>query len=132
MTQDPFQSLFPRQTLEQLLPLSRSDDFFEALFGDAAEGAYDIRLAYRSYDPDSRTLNFELQLHQRPGKCLACNLTHGLPEVFSRHPLINLNGIVKEISVILQDKGNCSKWILGNTNQVSSDLHTIPLLVSLD
>jgi hypothetical protein len=132
MTQDSFQSLFSRQTLEQLLPISRSDDFFEALYGDAAEGAYDIQLAYRFYDPESRTLHFELQLHQRPGKCLACNLTYGLPEVFSRHPLINLNGIVKEISAILQDKGNCSKWSLGSTDQVSGDLHTIPFLVSLD
>ena len=104
---------------------------FEALFGDAAEGAFDIRLAFKSFDEQARTLIFELQLHQRPGKCLACNLTYGLPEVFSRHPMINLNGLTKEIDTLMGDLGNCTGWRLGTTDQVSSQMHSIPLLVSL-
>ena len=132
MSQDPFAPIFTAEVLERLFPKNRSNDFFEALFGDAAEGAFDIRLTYKGYEERGRTLIFELQLHQRPGKCLACNLTYGLPEVFSRHPLINLNGLSKEIDSLLGDRGSCSGWRLGTTDQVSKKMHSIPLLVSLD
>lgn len=131
MSEDPFTAIFTAEVLERLFPESRSNDFFEALFGDAAEGAFDIRLAFKSFDEQARTLIFELQLHQRPGKCLACNLTYGLPEVFSRHPMINLNGLTKEIDTLMGDLGNCTGWRLGTTDQVSSQMHSIPLLVSL-
>lgn len=132
MSQDPFAAIFTAEVLEQLFPESRADDFFDALFGDAAEGAYDIRLAYKGYDAPASTLVFALQLHQRPGKCLACNLTHGLPEVFSRHPLINLNGLTREIDHLLGELGSCPTWRLGTTEQISSELHSIPFLVTLD
>jgi len=131
MSQDPFAALFTTEVLEQLFPESRANDFFEALFGDASEGAYDIRLAYRGYNEPPKTLAFALQLHQRPGKCLACNLTYGLPEVFSRHPLINLNGLTKEIDNLLGNLGSCTAWRLGTTEQVSSEMHSIPFLISL-
>ncbi|MEJ2689942.1 MAG: pancreas/duodenum homeobox protein 1 [Deltaproteobacteria bacterium] len=131
MSQDPFAALFTAEVLEQLFPEGRANDFFEALFGDAAEGAYDIRLVYRGYDEPARTLAFALQLHQRPGKCLACNLTYGLPEVFSRHPLIDLSGLTKEIDNLLGELGSCAIWRLGTTEQVSSEMHRIPFLISL-
>lgn len=131
MSQDPFAAIFTDEVLEGLFPASRADDFFEALFGDAAEGAYDIRLVYRGCDEPAGTLAFALQLHQRPGKCLACNLTHGLPEVFARHPLINLNGLFMAIDVLLGDQASCSKWRLGTTEQVSREMHSIPYLIEL-
>ena len=132
MSQDPFASLFTGQALGRVFPAGRADEFFEALFGDAKEGAYDIRLSYSGFDVDKKTLCFELQLRQRPGKCLACNLTYGLPEVFSRHPVINLNGVAAAICGMLPDKKSCSGWQLQTTVQHSRDLHAIPLLIQID
>ena len=67
--------------LESVFPPERTEAFFDALFGGAEEGAYDIVLVCRSEGEGKAELAFEL--HQRPGKCLACNLTYGLPQVFA-------------------------------------------------
>ena len=83
--------VFTDDKLQVIFPKDRADAFFDALFGDAEEGSYDIGLGYAGGTADA--LNFELRLTQRPGKCLACNLTYGLPQVFSRHPVINVQGI---------------------------------------
>jgi hypothetical protein len=128
MTNDRFKDIFTEETMARLLPEGRSDDFFEALYGDSEEGAYDIKLAYVTSN-DSK-MEFELQLYQRPGKCLACNLTYGLPEVFSRHPLININGIVKEIEK-LAGGITVSRWKIGHTRERTRELHTVPLILSL-
>ncbi len=100
MLLDNVNDLFTKEVLNDLLPPHRSDEFFEALYGDPDEGAYDISLAFKEYDSAGKMLLFELQLHERPGKCLACNLTYGLPEVFSRHPLINTADIEKIVTKI--------------------------------
>ena len=55
--------LFTKDALENLLPPQLSNDFFEALYGDANEGAYNISLFFISYDPEQKRLSFELQLH---------------------------------------------------------------------
>lgn len=128
MDNERFTKIFNEETLMTLLPETRSDEFFEALYGDAEEGAYDIRLAYVKADETS--LEFELQLKQRPGKCLACNLTYGLPDVFKRHPLINLNGIVKEIETLAGGDVCFSGWKLGRTKEKSRQLHTVPLILT--
>ena len=78
-------TLFTPDTLLRLFPRDRANEFFEALFGDADEGAYDIELGYRGLQGNE--LVMELRLHERPGRCLACNLTQGLPQVFSGLPL---------------------------------------------
>lgn len=70
--------------LDKIFPAGRADEFFDALFGGAEEGAYDIGLVCRSVEPQKAKLAFELR--QRPGKCLACNLTYGLPRFFSGTP----------------------------------------------
>lgn len=129
MTSNTFESLFTRDTLRHLFPKERADDFFDALFGDAGEGAYDIELAYRGTKGDQ--LVMELLLHERPGRCLACNLTQGLPQVFSRHPVININGLVKEIEQLLGAGTTCKDWSLGYTEQKSRSLHCIPLKITL-
>ena len=126
---DNTQALFTPETLQALFPPERADAFFAALFGDAEEGAYDIRLAFKGHAPG--TLTLALELHERPGRCLACNLTYGLPEVFSRHPVINLKGLVAEIDALLGDKGICTGWKLGTTQTVSKKLHVIQLMISL-
>lgn len=129
MTKNPA-DILDQETLLQLFPRSRSDEFFEALFGDASEGAYDICLAFLG-SPGPKAYNFELQLKQRPGKCLVCNLTYGLPEVFSRHPGINLKGLAAEIAQKLGHDPEKVNWKLGITKSISSALHTIPLAITV-
>ena len=123
--------IFTKEILTELLPPQRSDELFEALYGDAEEGAYDISLIFKNYDTDRNRLSFELQLRERPEKCLACNLTYGLPEVFTRHPLINIEGMVGKIVTLLGDNANSCSWELGSTRTPSADLHTIPLTILL-
>ena len=123
--------LFTKDVLEDILPSQLSNDFFEALYGDADEGAYNISLSYKIYDPEQKTLSFELQLHERPEKCLACNLTYGLPDVFSRHPLINIKGMVEKIEALLGGDTKCIDWELGRTQTPASNIHIIPLIIQL-
>jgi hypothetical protein len=123
------QNLFTAETLHRLFPKERADEFFDALFGDASEGAYDIELAYGGLRGD--LLIMELRLHERPGRCLACNLTQGLPQVFGRHPVINIKGLVEEIGELLKGQAACSEWSLGSTEQRSRSLHIVPVRIRL-
>lgn len=115
--------------LKKISPADKADQFFDALYGDASEGAYDISLEFSDYNEHNKELRLEFQLHERPGKCLACNLTYGLPEVFSRHPTINIKELVKEIAETVGAQVNT--WSLGMTHSVSKDLNTIPLVLKL-
>ena len=124
---DQYGDIFTEEKLESVFPAERADDFFEALFGEAEEGSYDIALGYAGVSGDA--LNFELRLTQRPGKCLACNLTYGLPQVFSRHPIINVQGIADAVAEAT-GKGSAT-WELGATREVSNKLHVIPLMIEL-
>jgi len=124
-----FNHIFTDHILKDLFPPVRTDEFFEALYGDAAEGPYDIFLKFKG--ESKNTLHFEFQLKQRPGKCLACNLTYGLPAVFSRHPIINVEGLVQEIALLLDGQGGCESWQLGHTRVLSNELHAIPLALFL-
>ena len=118
------------ENLDKLFPPERADRFFEALLGDVSEGAYDIRLALTDVAGDRLELAFQLQ--QRPGKCLRCSLTYGLPRVFSRHPVIGLDDLVAAISLELEGLADCSRWEMGSTREMSPTLHSIPLTVFID
>ena len=126
---DEYGDLFSAKTCAELMPAMTADQFFEALFGAADEGSFDLELKYRGSNSDS--LLFDILLHERPGHCLACNLTYGLPEVFSRHPVININGIAERVNEILGDQAETGSWKLGATAQQSQSLHTIPLVIEL-
>ncbi len=126
MTQ--YADIFNQEMMSSLFPEDRTNQFFEALFGDADEGSYDIALAYAGDSGD--TVHFELQLRQRPGCCLACNLTYGLPQVFSRHPIINIQGVADKVGEAVGKTDNVS-WQLGSTQEKSRELHVIPLAISL-
>jgi len=119
--------IFEREVMGNLFPKERADQFFDALFGDPDEGAFNISLQFKGYDRNK--LLFEFHLSQRPNKCLACNLTAGLPEVFSRHPVINVKGVIREIDRLLDDRGKCADWKLGRTQEVSDECHVIPLVI---
>lgn len=123
--------IFTQETLQQLFPKTRSDEFFEALFGDASEGAYDICLEFVG-SLNAKTYQFALHLKQRPGKCLACNLTYGLPEVFSRHPGLNMQGLAAELAAKLDLAPEQVAWKLGPTKTISTALHSIPFLLSVE
>lgn len=124
-----YMDVFTEERLSEMFPASKSDDFFEALFGDAEEGSYDIQLAFAG--AEGKTLNFEFNLNQRPGKCLACSLTYGLPQVFSRHPIINVQGLAEQIALVAGRNDGEMSWKLGVTNERSHSQHYIPLVVEL-
>lgn len=111
--------------LDSVFPAERTEAFFDALFGGAEEGAYDIVLTCRSEEADKVELAFEL--HQRPGKCLACNLTYGLPQVFQRHPVLDVAGVVRAVVEKLGWNMDSVRWKLGHTEETSRSLHVIPL-----
>ena len=122
--------IFTQDDLEMLFPAQKADTFFEAMLGDSEEGAFDIGLAFNGQRGNE--LHFEFQLRQRPGKCLACNLTYGLPQVFKRHPVINVGGLAEEIENRLDGKFQCGGWQLGATRELSRELHVIPLVLSME
>ena len=129
MPEIKFDEIFTQEVLDGLLPAGVADRFFDALYGDSTEGAWDVTLNYAGFRDGN--LFFEFRLHERPGKCLACNLTYGLPDVFSRHPVINIQGIVKKIDELLAEQATANQWRLGRTRELSRDLHVIPLAVGL-
>jgi len=125
-----FEKLFAPDVLKQLFPEDRSDQFFDALYGDAEEGAYDISIEF--IGAQGNRLEFMLRLTQRTGKCISCSLTYGLPEVFTRHPIINIKGLVQNIEAHLDGRGRCVDWRLGSTQEISNEIHVIPLIIILD
>ena len=120
--------IFTKSWALETFPAERTDSFFEALFGEAEEGAYDIVLAFIGTNGGSYEFAFEL--HQRPNKCLVCNLTYGLPQVFARHPVINIRGVVEKIAACLGKNLSQTKWELKTTQEINKTQHNIPLLVS--
>jgi hypothetical protein len=122
-----FDDFFSKDVLAEIFPSNKADQFFELLYGDADEGAYDIELSYSGFHTGQ--LEFMFNLIRRPGKCLACNLTYGLPQVFSRHPTVDIDGLVKKFQQIMDAAVEITHWHLGETREVSRDLHTIPLKV---
>ncbi len=130
MSKEQFDLLFDKARCAQMLPPDKTHEFFEALFGDPSEGSYDIELAYEG--SDSNNMHFALMLHERPGHCLACNLTQGLPQVFSRHPVIDVVGIVEQVDTLLGNEKNTGNWHLGATQQRGPSLHVIPLTIALN
>lgn len=129
MSRQQLEDLFTSKALTDLFPTDRADRFFDALYGDVDEGAYDIGLAFNG--ADEKRLLFEFRLLQRKGKCLACNLTYGLPTVFSKHPIINVAGLVETVNAMLDGHGRVDKWELGSTRELSRMTHVIPLTLFL-
>jgi len=121
-----YETIFTKEKLLAFFPADRADAFFDALYGGAEEGAYDISLAFVAATDNGVELAFELK--QRQGKCLACNLTYGLPQVFTRHPIINLKQVVAAVAA--ETGKEVREYKLGATKEHSRELHTIPLMIS--
>jgi len=122
------QAVFTAEKMAALFPAERTDAFFDALFGGAEEGAYTIRLEFVS--ASSGILEFAFVLEEKPGMCLACNLTYGLPQVFSRHPVIGVAGVVKQIAAAAGVPVQELQWELGRTREESRERHCIPLVIT--
>lgn len=75
MNPENIKSIFNDDFLQDLFPPTRADEFFDALYGGAEEGAFDITLGFNGIDPGSSVINLEFRLTERPGKCMACSLT---------------------------------------------------------
>ncbi len=122
--------MLSEEKVKGLLPREQIEAFFEAFyFGE--EPAYDLELGLGVFDPERKILRLELRLKARPGRCLACNLTWGLPEVFKRHPALNLAGVVSRLEALLPEGLKVAGWDLGPTEEVGEDLHIVPLMVRL-
>lgn len=121
-------TLFNQSKLNEIFPLDRADSFFDALFGGAEEGAYNITLTF--VGAEQNLLRFGFELKQRPGHCLACNLTSGLPGVFERHPILNVKQVAADLADIAGWPQNGWAWKLASTQQLSSELHFIPLTLN--
>ncbi|MBO4335004.1 MAG: hypothetical protein J5846_04100 [Desulfovibrio sp.] len=116
------QAINDQNWLDTIFPPSRTEAFFEALFGGAEEGAYDIRLVFRRSEATRLEMAFDLL--QRPGKCLRCNLTYGLPQVFARHPVLNIKGVAESLGQAMGWQK--TSWSLGHTEEHSPECHSIP------
>lgn len=112
--------------LDSIFPPEKADEFFDVLYGDAEDGAYDIKLRALEEKPDEARLEFRLL--KRPGKCLKCSLTYGLPKVFDRHPVINLRGVASAVGDAL-GFGEQIDWELGSVVEKSDEEHAIPLVI---
>ena len=58
MSMKTIKQIFSDAVVQGLFPPERSNDFFEALFGDAEEGAYDVTLSFDDYNAGERLLRF--------------------------------------------------------------------------
>jgi hypothetical protein len=125
-----FEKIFSSEVLNEIFPSEKSDEFFEALFGDSEEGAYDISLKFR--EKKDNELIFDFSLDQRPGKCLVCSLTYGLPKVFVKHPVINISEVVEKIAEKIGKSDSSPEWEIGSTISVSREQHLIPLHLKLN
>lgn len=120
--------IYTAEWCAHIFPPERTNEFFEALFGDPNDGAYDIELAFAGADGDM--LEFYFNLHQRGKQCLACNLTYGLPKVFERHPIINSASLAQKAAEAVGK--SLKEWKLGPTEEDSKALHRVPLYIWLE
>lgn len=112
--------------LDLIFPPEKTNEFFDALYGDIEEGPYDIRLVCNEIGEDYISMAFNLA--RRPGKCLACNFTYGLPPVFARHPVINAGKIAGDVAKALGWQGDVD-WEFLPTRETSEEMHSVPFIV---
>lgn len=126
---DVIRQIISDEFLEELFPEGRADEFFEAIYGGVEDGAFDIALKFCGFDEKRRELFLEYRLTERPGKCMACSLTRGLPSVFERHPIIDINGSVRRIDKKLGAGWEVMEWTVGATSPIAPKVNVIPLCI---
>ncbi len=126
------QKIINDEFLDELFPPERADEFFNALYGGAETGAFDISLRYNDFNKQQGILYLHFLLTERPGKCMACSLTAGLPPVFQRHPVINLKGMIRKIEEKLSPEWSVKDWSIGSTTVLGPETNAIPLMLYLE
>ncbi len=121
------ENVFTPEFLNELFPPEKADDFFEALYGGAEAGAFDISMEFREFNRAENELVLDFILTERPGMCMACSLTHGLPRVFQRHPVIDLKGLTEKIAREIAPHWKIESCALGSTTPRTSKVNAIPL-----
>lgn len=121
--------LFTEEWAKTVFPPERTEAFFDALYAGAEEPAFDIAL--RFVKEENHEYEFSFDLLAKPDRCLVCHITYGLPHVFSRHPIINIKGIVADIGAALQKSPEEMAWELKATTEESPTLFRIPLVVTV-
>jgi hypothetical protein len=121
--------IFSDEWAGKVFPPERTDAFFAALFGGAEEGAYDISLRFVEARGDAYTFAFDLR--RREGKCLVCSLTYGLPQVFARHPVLDVKGVAQAVALALGKDPAAVRWEMKPTREESGSLHWIPFVVNV-
>lgn len=125
-------ALIKEDKLNELFPPGKDNEFFEAFYGGSEDGAFDIMLYFENYNPKNSELFFEFRLKERPGKCMACNLTYGLPSVFEKSPVINLKGIISGIDAMLKPHYEIQEYNLGKTTPKAPKVNAIPLIIKIN
>lgn len=120
--------VFTSECPNDLFPIQRTNDLFGVLSGDAEEEACDIRLVVDPEEGDDGELHFYFELRQYTGRCLVCNLTYSLPQVFGRHPIINLKGLVSDIASHAGWEPGDVRWHAGTMGSLSGVLYRTPLV----
>lgn len=128
---DRIKAVFTQDFLNGLFPPEKADEFFDAIYGGTEEGAFDISLRFASYNEAANTIRLEFCLTERPGKCMACSLTSGLPPVFERHPIIDIKGIIERINKAIAPDASVDSWTIGSTTPVAPKVNVIPLILRL-
>jgi hypothetical protein len=123
--------LIQEEKLKELFPTGRDDEFFDAFYGGSEDGAFDIFFSFDSYRPDNSELIFGFNLKERPGKCMACNLTYGLPSVFEKSPIINLKRIINGINEMIAPHYEINGFMLGKTTPKAPKVNVIPLIIKI-
>ncbi len=129
--QDDVKERLDGDFLSLLFPPGRDDEFFEALYGGAEDGAFDIRLTLEGVREEAGEVVLAFTLTERPGKCMACSLTYGLPPVFERHPIINLKGILDGVSQRLAPDWKVEGYKIGATAPKAPKVNIIPLAIQV-
>ena len=62
MTENDLDTLFDAEAINKILPETLADRFFDALYGDPAEGAYNIGLKFKEQTGNTLVFEFHLTL----------------------------------------------------------------------
>jgi len=64
MTIESINTLFLPETINKIFPENLADQFFDALYGDPSEGAYNIALVFKEQKDNDLIFEFHLPLRQ--------------------------------------------------------------------
>ncbi len=131
LNQNQVKTLLDDDFLASLFPPGRDNEFFDALYGGSEDGAFDISLIFYGVREQTDEIILAYKLTERPGKCMACSLTTGLPPVFRRHPIINVAGTAEKLAERIGDGWTLKDYDIGQTAPYAPKINIIPFFIRL-